>query len=411
MIAEKEVILNVDFYDLPYFAYRRGEGSFDEARIKRMIDRSADEGVDTIFWRVTAHGTVTYHSKMATVFTGDPRRPSRAVAEALKNFDPLRVGIEHTRRRGLRVYAWMSLYNECSWMGMESEFGRQHPEYYWVSRDGNHYLRGILCYAYPEVREYKLSIVRELAEYDLDGLYFSLRNYGATPTPFHKQENMFGFNRPIVEEYKRRYGVDITEFDDVECLTDRDGHIEGIIYKGGALDVERWHRLKGEYLTLFLEEAKEVLREKDLKLILDIRRWDSFTNRTIEGINAPAQLHLNWPKWVQDGTIDGLVVIPRPPIEAQKQLLSEETIETEFSPYRRQMGECRLYAFQSLLYYQMGLAEAAAFVKGMRRKPVDGYSFIGPIVERVAANDPNGLLDGIVLHEAAAFEFPMYEED
>lgn len=96
--------------------------------------------------------------------------------------------------------------------------------------------------------------------------------------------------------------------------------------------------------------------------MVDTRTWDGVTKQRCQGINTAAQLHLNWPKRVEDGTIDGLVVVPkRIDFLILRRLLSGETIKAEFSPYRKQIGDCRLYAFQGVLYYQMGLAEAAVF--------------------------------------------------
>lgn len=77
---------------------------------------------------------------------------------------------------------------------------------------------------------------------------------------------MFEFNKPIVDEYKRWYGADITQFDDIKVLAHENGFAYGTIYEGRELDVELWHRLKGEYLTLLLKEAKEMLRKKNRDL-------------------------------------------------------------------------------------------------------------------------------------------------
>jgi len=179
---------------------------------------------------------------------------------------------------------------------LESEFGKKHLEYYWVSRDGEEHLRGVFCYAYPEVMNYKLSQVKEVASYDIDGFFFSMRQHARLSCPY-RQKDKFGFNKPIVEEYKRRYSVDISKFEDVRYHIDSKNYPFGFIvqveYIKGDFDRKKWHKLKGEYLTKFLEKSKLILRKREQSLFIGI--LDPYEG--YEGLAPMAQMHLDWKNW------------------------------------------------------------------------------------------------------------------
>ena len=143
------------------------------------------------------------------------------------------------------------------------------------SREERHW--GVLCYSYAEVRRYRLEMLRDLlAEAPADGLHLCTRSY-VLPAAYGDQ---FGFNRPVVEEYRRRHGVDILHSD---------------------FDLESWRRLRGESLSRFLSEVKDLLRPTGRRLSLAVPRGNY--------LGPPyGNLHLDWRKWVRDGLVDELVV-------------------------------------------------------------------------------------------------------
>ncbi len=65
--------------------------------------------------------------------------------------------------------------------------------------------------------------------------------------------DQFGFNQPIVDEFCRRYRVDILTQD---------------------FDLEAWRALRGEYFTLFLREISDVVHSKGKLLSLGTARGD-----------------------------------------------------------------------------------------------------------------------------------------
>ena len=130
-------------------------------------------------------------------------------------------------------------------------------------------------YAYPEVRDYMINkIIRTFSDgFDFDGVFLSIRSHGLPPD----HADQYGFNQPVVEEYKRRYGRDILRED---------------------FDVEKWRELRGEYFTLFLRELKAHLKTKGQKLSIGVQQG--------EYIGPPfGNMRLQWRQWIEEGIIDG----------------------------------------------------------------------------------------------------------
>ncbi|MGW1172728.1 hypothetical protein ACWD4P_03280 [Kitasatospora sp. NPDC002543] len=150
-----------------------------------------DEGADTFFGNLTERagvGGVTlasvYH-EARDVFPHNPRRvvrylepgaayfrpdpvrwlgrrlapvPSTAIGER----DPFAEAAEQARRRGLKLHAWTVFCHN-------DRLGFAHPDCAPANAFGDRHLTE-LCPANPEVREYALTLVAELARYGVDAI-------------------------------------------------------------------------------------------------------------------------------------------------------------------------------------------------------------------------------------------------
>lgn len=86
-----------------------------------------------------------------------------------------------------------------------SNFSRANPELTVVDRSSEHRQRGVLSFAYPEVRQhFRRRIASYLDGYEWDGMFLCLRTQ-ARPAAFADQ---FGFNAPIVKAMQERAGVE-----------------------------------------------------------------------------------------------------------------------------------------------------------------------------------------------------------
>ena len=143
-----------------------------------------------------------------------------------------------------------------------------------IARGRNEYLTGMVEMAYPEVRNWLTGIMLEALDAGADGVDIRLANH----TESLDWEN-YGFNPPIIEEFKRRCGVDIaTE----------------------PFDRASWRRLRGEYFETFLKEAGRAVR----------RRGGEFLVHLEEPMERPAEklcymeIFWDWREWLRDGLVD-----------------------------------------------------------------------------------------------------------
>ena len=111
---------------------------------------------------------------------------------------------------------------------------------------------------------------------DFDGLFVCLRSQ-SRPADFADQ---FGFNRPVRDEYLKRFGRDIWHED---------------------FDLQRWRNLQGDYLTVFLAELKKQLNRRGLLLAVGAARGNV--------LGPPlGNVSLQWERWVQQGIVDQLII-------------------------------------------------------------------------------------------------------
>src|SRR5262249_36782477 len=125
---------------------------------------------------------------------------------------------------------------------LQSRFTLEHPEWMPVDRQGVRAQSGPIEYCYPEARKAVIDMWLSYLDRDqLDGIMF----YTYCETYAIRFEDEFGYGQPIVDEYKRRYGVDI---------------------RTEKFDRNLWRHLRGEYVTQYLRELKEALRARGKKL-------------------------------------------------------------------------------------------------------------------------------------------------
>ncbi|MCE5236923.1 family 10 glycosylhydrolase [bacterium] len=186
---------------------------------------------------------------------------------------------------GLKVYAYQSifdlgsptsvLYGGTAPFPWQAQFTIEHPEYLTESRDGKKRQWGVLCYAYPEARRYMVSVFQHaLNKWDFDGVYVCTRTH-SYPAEFADQ---FGYNQPIVDEFRRRHGVDI---------------------RTQEFSRPQWWDLQGEYLTQLLRELRGALPGKEI--VIAMPRSDT--------IGPPyGNTRLDWRTWCQERLVDGMVL-------------------------------------------------------------------------------------------------------
>jgi hypothetical protein len=297
----KRLTMDTDYADLAYI----GRGEQDDLR--ELFDNMAQAGFDATIWDCNWCGTALYHSRLLPVFRNAIGWASaQGVAKALERWDPLAHAIELGRARGVRVLSYFRLLEEAYAPFDGHAFFREHPEYWWQSRCGMYRMVGWPCYSYPEVREHMLARVDDLVSHGVDGFLFGLAR---THIPYlvayrWGDGNCFGFNPPIVEEFRRRHDVDLSTFSHVEEVASTDHGGMPFTYEHrwmGTEPYDAWafRRLLGEGLDLFLREV----RRRHPETYIAIECGDAAAGGTPEEV-AGATFRLDLEGLCADGTLD-----------------------------------------------------------------------------------------------------------
>jgi hypothetical protein len=155
---------------------------------------------------------------------------------------------------------------------LNSDFWRAHPEFRVRGKAGED--RTKLSYAFPEVRAFRLGIIREAAERDIAGINLD----------FLRHPDFFGYEEPLVRAFQARHGLDPRTLP--------------------AAD-PRWLALRAEIMTGFVREVRQVLDAAG------VRRGRRL------GLSARVdwKAHRGWgcdvETWIREGLLDYLVVAQR----------------------------------------------------------------------------------------------------
>ncbi len=304
----KQLLLGIDVADQFRIGYENGY-LYDESHLRQLVRRCADIGLDTIYWRVSATGQVTYHSKVRTVFGAKSKihsgfRPNSVEHLILKQCDPLAVAVDEARKCGLKIFAYVTLFDEY-YEGMESDFEIAHPQYTWKHLRHDHHIRGLLSYAYPEVREHRLAEIDELLAYGVDGIYLDtarshcgMQPVLAVPLQSNNPFLLYGYNDIEVNAFREATGHD-------PLLADR-GQDEYI-----PIHFEAYHRFRGQYLTQFLREARERTRRTAAELSVGFYPDSScfLSPAGQRGRVVMGRFHHDWETWVDEDLIDAIVLV------------------------------------------------------------------------------------------------------
>jgi hypothetical protein len=268
-----ELILNIDNYDEAVVHMEH----YGEKLIKGLIRKSFDAGFKGINWRVSVCGKLDYQTEGPDLLNEVWHPESRHLVDLLKTgFDPLAVAVEECKKYSMKIFPWLtifdegpvSLFDKKPYGEATAELLRRNPHFQMVSRDGKEYFKGVPCYAYPEVEEYKLEQIKELVRYEVDGIFVCFRSHSPMPAG----ENLYGYNEPVVREYKQRYGRDILKEE---------------------FDVHLWKKIQGEYVTGFLRRLNKELNGRDLTVNVD--------RGCLGGL-----IHTDWQTWAKEEIVSGL---------------------------------------------------------------------------------------------------------
>ena len=294
--------------------------SFNPDDVQAWVAACDEMGVTRILWRGAYVGRATYHSKVLPMmevmeedyfekadvrerggYTRVKWEPIRKAlnhkARLIQKFDVLDVALAEAKKRGIGFYADLALF-DTYFPGLESGFFEAHPEYWVLARDQKAPYRAIPCYAEKAVQEYRLAEIEELLARGVDGISFGLESHYSgvgVDAP-----DSFGFNPPVVQAFKDRYGIDILKDD---------------------FDADKLCALNGEIFTGFLRRVRELLGpERKMIAATTMNGWHGYggpagrallchrTDDTPEPGKPCYRFGLEWETWIREGIADDLMV-------------------------------------------------------------------------------------------------------
>jgi len=283
-------IVSVSWTDHLVFGEDNGGLKTVDALGRRMKKWQTELGAGILHWRCT-------RDRIKGRFNaGNGYRHFFKTKKSAIDWDDFKVVPQLAHELGLEVYLYVSLFDEgwplapkriraksyhnkmhgqhFSW---QSDFSKTHSDDVVVDRTLKNRQWGVMCLGNPGVREHFINRYRRLlASGDFDGLYVCLRSQ-SKPADFADQ---YGFNEPIRQEYLNRHSKDIWIED---------------------FDLKLWRDLLGDYLTVFLTELRNAIRDSGIMIAVGVPRGNI--------LGPPlGNTTLQWPKWVQDGIIDHLII-------------------------------------------------------------------------------------------------------
>jgi hypothetical protein len=247
---------------------------------ERLMDWLKVAHIDTLYVRAFNGGQATYPSKVATPQVGRESNLwkigegggviSRKFYQHVdfSRVDQLEMAVKLGRARGISVHAWFTLCEEDHGGGHMSAFGAK-THLRKTDRDGRSY-EGTADFFFPEVQKYKLALVDEMLERDIDGILLDFVRCNATPNGDPDGYNRFGYNPEIRAAFKSEHGADPLD------LSKSD---------------KRWLSFKRAYVSDFVRKIKSKLGKKPVSIM------------AIPDVDNANWLCLDLPNLTRDGTV------------------------------------------------------------------------------------------------------------
>lgn len=290
------------------------------AGVRHMLDTCKACGWSKIYWRALDGGRAMYPSKLLRAgdrwdedsFWSAKDPHDRALAEKYignvpqqkrteilaklsaldySKFDALGEAVRYGQQIGLAIHAWVSINEDDHGWGLVSDFAKAHPEFHWRRRNGSPY-HSQLSFAFDEVRKYKLAILDEiLSNYAVDGLFLDwIRTGDVRDNPQTDPQGVAdsGYEQPLIEQFKQQFGIDPHQVENGD---------------------PRWVQIRAEPQTMFMREARQLLRSKRGSLPLAVLVSQPWLYR---GLMDPIDgnlrgLLLDVRTWARQGLMDAAV--------------------------------------------------------------------------------------------------------
>ena len=221
-----------------------------------------------------------------------------------------------------RIWPWTYVMNFTEQHPEEMSTDRTRKKIHWMIRE----------YGYPEARATKIAeFVYMAKKFGLRRFVVESRSEGSQMQDPPDNADEFGFNDIVVQDMKKRYGVDI--------LTDP--RFDSYSPTFNTLDpmVENWHKLRGEYFTQFFRELRRAMNEIDLHIQLCV-------SLAGDRIGPPmGNWFTYWRTWVDEGLIDAIVA----PVDFDAYPTSKQLLESYLTDVKENRGVLPLSVYKDYI--------------------------------------------------------------
>lgn len=221
------------------------------------------------------------------------------------------LALQSARAHGLKIWMAYGLFDNGSAADVgfsgfpyaaEDRLRVEFPECVPVNRFGTWRQGGPIEFAHAEARQ---GMVKYLADYIQKEGYDGVAFLTYAENFSQRYDDEFGFSSLIVDEFKRRHGVDP---------------------RTQAYDKQAFARLRGEYLTQFFRELRQALGERGAKVGVCVdgidpelpARWSH------NGVRTAGLFHMDIATWAKEGLVDEINVWAAPDDEAKALLRAQE---------------------------------------------------------------------------------------
>lgn len=257
------------------------EGCTTEEELYEQVEPYRHSDVGRVSWAVNYGEVTNYPSRVGTFLGGIEEDPdsidTRNVIESLRvmasrGIVPFEKVLNYVHEMGLKFHAMFRLgilTGDIMTSQCYSAFSARHPELRILHKDGTPLPK--LSYAFPQVRQFMVDLMKEVGETDIDGMDLC----------FMRGPMYVGYEAPAVEEFKQTYGEDPHDLDEHD---------------------ERWLLHKAGYVTEFLRAARnlvdEIGKKRGRRVYLSAAPYWTRSLNLYHGFDVPT--------WVKEGLVDGI---------------------------------------------------------------------------------------------------------
>ena len=256
--------------------------------IKRVIDPYRHSDFARLYWEAAYGDQMLYLGKSGWLATGEDVKEFYSSGEVMyshtwrtfrdKGIDPLHVAVAYAHEVGMELHAGFRTAGFLHSALTEAIFNHQgfyveHPELRGVGRDGKPSPR--ISYTYPETRRFVLSLLREVAEYGVDGIALF----------YVRRPPLVEYEPPLIAGFMAEYGLDPRQLDSHD---------------------PRWLAYRCRILTQFMREVRQEMdavarargpqaKRIEVSAVVSAREEENFQNS------------MDIKAWIAEGLVDTII--------------------------------------------------------------------------------------------------------